>query len=453
MNVGQTAWRRWRGPLSIGVLDQGVMSGANLLLNITLARWMVPADYGAFAVAFAFLLVLSGPHSALLIDPLSVVGPRQFAGRYTSYARSLIAMHGLLMVPAALVMAVFFVFMQNVSLLSWFVALTVAMSSVLLLWLVRAICYLEMRPAAALTGSVLYGATLVPLLIWAHVTSRLSAPTAMLLMGVAGAMSGLCIIGLLGLLSTPWSSLEVRRVIHEHWVYGRWILAASVAHGASNGLYVPLVGALVGLEQTAVLRALQNLVLPLEKVLGGVAMVAYPSMAAQVALRGPSYLRRRGFIFLAANGGAAAVYCAAIAGSGAPLLALVYGEGYYGRYASLLWLIAAAAVVSAVAQSLGILVRVINRPQAVLWAKISAAAWLAAAGIFLVRGAGVTGAVLGLAGGSIAEIIALTLALGRVMYLSVEETTTSSGNEPADLYRDVASLETRVNLLNRNSNL
>ena len=414
------AWRRWRAPLSAGVLDQVVVSGANFVLNVLLARWMSPSNYGEFAIAFAVLLLVAGPHGALLTDPLNVVGVRRFYGRYPQYLRALLTLHAALTIPLGALIAAVALWSGATPHLpaAWLVTLGIVTPVVLLLWLLRGACYLELRPGGALTGSALYGIVLLGLVLLGHLGSWLTPPMAVVLMGVASALASLRIAASLGLLSPPWTSLDLPLVIHEHWSYGRWILGASLAHGVAYGLYVPLVGALVGLEQTAVLRALQNLVLPLQQVLTGITMVAYPSMSRQVVEHGPAYLRRRGPLFLLVGVGLATVYGIAIAALGRPLLGALYGTGYYAGYASLMSLIALAAIMTSVAQFLSILVRVMNQPRAVLWSKLAAAAWLAGPGLVLVRASGVSGAAWSLAGGSLAEALVLAFVLTRRVALA-----------------------------------
>jgi O-antigen/teichoic acid export membrane protein len=408
-------WRRWRVPLSIGVLDQAAVSATNFTVNILLARWMSPADYGAFAIAFATLLLVSGFHGALLTDPLSVIGSRRPVGLYSKYLRALLIIHAALTLPLGAVIAASGLLPRSIVDVppAWTAVLGFATPLVLLLWLLRAACYLPMRPGVALAGSLLYGIVFLIFLTWGHLAQWLTAPTALVLMGVASGWASLFIATRLELLSSSWAAIDIAGIAREHWAYGRWILGAAVAHGIAYGLYVPLVGMLVGLEQTAVLRALLNLTLPLQQVLAGIAMVAYPSMSRRVAERGIEYMRRRGPIFVLAGVGLATVYGLVITAFGRPLLVMMYGGGYYAAYASLIPLIAVAAVVTAVAQFLSILARVVNRPQAVLWSKLAAAAWLAGGGILLVRGSGVRGAVLGLTGGSLAEACVLAVALTR----------------------------------------
>src|SRR5258708_30826975 len=84
----------WRSAMSL--VDQGFTSGAGFGVNLLLARWMTPKAYGAFAVAFAGFLFVSGFHNVLLLEPLTVLGPSRHAGKLPAYFRAQIKVHGLL---------------------------------------------------------------------------------------------------------------------------------------------------------------------------------------------------------------------------------------------------------------------------------------------------------------------------------------------------------------------
>ncbi|MDR7400087.1 MAG: hypothetical protein QN144_12370, partial [Armatimonadota bacterium] len=70
--------RVWASRGLWAVADQGLFSGANFVVNVLLARWLSPAEYGAFAVALSIFYLLAGFHSAVLTEPMMVFG----AGRY-----------------------------------------------------------------------------------------------------------------------------------------------------------------------------------------------------------------------------------------------------------------------------------------------------------------------------------------------------------------------------------
>ena len=68
------ALRPWLGKGFWALLDQGLFSGANFLVNILLARWLPPEEYGAFAVAMSVFYLLAGFHTAVLTEPMMVFG-------------------------------------------------------------------------------------------------------------------------------------------------------------------------------------------------------------------------------------------------------------------------------------------------------------------------------------------------------------------------------------------
>src|SRR6266481_10036339 len=63
---------RWVTKGGLAILDQGLISGSNFLIGILLARWLVPAKYGAFSLAFSVFLLLSYVYHALLSEPQGV---------------------------------------------------------------------------------------------------------------------------------------------------------------------------------------------------------------------------------------------------------------------------------------------------------------------------------------------------------------------------------------------
>ena len=97
LGISKERLRFWGVRSGLAVLDQGLTSGASFLLNLFLARWLSAAEYGAFAVAFAGLLFLSGYHNVLLLEPMTVLGPARYSDQLTAY------LHAQFKVSAALV--------------------------------------------------------------------------------------------------------------------------------------------------------------------------------------------------------------------------------------------------------------------------------------------------------------------------------------------------------------
>src|SRR5256714_8136263 len=88
--------RRWGVQSVLAISDQGLTAAAGFGVNLVLARWLPAEAYGAFAVAFAGYLFVSGFHNVLLLEPLSVLGPARHADRLRLYFQAQIRVHGLL---------------------------------------------------------------------------------------------------------------------------------------------------------------------------------------------------------------------------------------------------------------------------------------------------------------------------------------------------------------------
>src|SRR5580704_2972757 len=88
--------RVWGMRSGFALLDQGLTSGAGFGVNLLLARWMPAEVYGAFVLAFAGFLFISGFYNVLLLDPMSVMGPSRHAERLPAYFRVQIAIHAVL---------------------------------------------------------------------------------------------------------------------------------------------------------------------------------------------------------------------------------------------------------------------------------------------------------------------------------------------------------------------
>jgi hypothetical protein len=78
-----------RLPRSIGkpgwaVIDQALFAFSNFALNLLLARWLSPNEYGIFADDYTALLLIATLHTALLTDPMLEIGPGKYRDRLSN---------------------------------------------------------------------------------------------------------------------------------------------------------------------------------------------------------------------------------------------------------------------------------------------------------------------------------------------------------------------------------
>src|SRR5882757_198478 len=107
MNIQGTLYKdvcasRWLKKISFAVLDQGLISGTNFTLGILLARWLSPSEYGIYALCFSAYLLISAIQQAIVLEPMSVLGPTQYQERYRAYVGTLVVMQPVLGILFAL---------------------------------------------------------------------------------------------------------------------------------------------------------------------------------------------------------------------------------------------------------------------------------------------------------------------------------------------------------------
>jgi O-antigen/teichoic acid export membrane protein len=274
--------RRWTVKGGLAVADQGFFSGTNFILNILLARWLSPEDYGAFAVAFSILVLLSSVHTALLTEPMLVFGRGKYADQQNKYFAMLIYGHiGVTLAFGGLTILGAFAAAGLIGRsLQWsLVGVGIATPMILLLWLVRKAFYVRLQPASAAAGGALYMTLLVASILVLRSYGRLSNFSAYLLMGgVAFIVS----IVFLAVLKPQWPIVgnpTAAIVVDDHWKYGRWALLLMIVNWMPWNLHILVLSLILSIREIAGLRALFNVILPVNHVLIALAGIGLPLFA------------------------------------------------------------------------------------------------------------------------------------------------------------------------------
>ena len=103
LSLPNLAHVRWlTGVGAWAVADQALVSIANFLFAILLARWLDPGEYGAFAAGYALLWFAWAFYKGLLLDPAMVFSTTRFGDDVKRYHSVLLLLHILLSLPLAL---------------------------------------------------------------------------------------------------------------------------------------------------------------------------------------------------------------------------------------------------------------------------------------------------------------------------------------------------------------
>ena len=401
--------KKWIGRGIWAIADQGLFALANVLLNVLMARWLTPHEYGAFAVAYSCFLFIGAFHTALLTEPLLVFGPGKYADQPRNYLSLLLRGHwiltavgSLLLITAGLVLRFNGVRPFSQALLG----LALATPFSLLMWFSRRAAYVRFQPRLATMASAGYLLLLVAGLIGLAGLHLVSIFSAMLTLSVAGAISGFWLMRRIHrALPDGENSITPMPVVTDHWRYGRWASATSVLMWVPLNLFFVVLAVLVNFEATGAFKALSNLVLPLLQTNAALGSLLLPAMA----LRARNHeqfkkLLRTALVLFAAG---ACIYSLAIGAFGGGLVHLIYG-GRYDSQANLLPLLLLIPLLDGAMVVLSNALRSLERPDRIFWAQLTIVVFLLTAGVGATRMSGLWGATAGLV---VAELLG-TIVLG-----------------------------------------
>ncbi|MCK4794486.1 MAG: hypothetical protein KAV87_62735 [Desulfobacteraceae bacterium] len=410
---GRKTALRWGPKITASVLDQAIFSSSNFILSILLARWLIPESYGAYAIVYSIFLFVSGIYNALLLEPMTVYGPSRHMDFLSGYFKSSFNLHVLitlglsgLVFIASVILAI-----RGNFLAQTLMGLAIAIPFMLLYWMIRRKCYIIGRPNLSVIGSMIYAVLILGGVFALWKTNLISPFLAFLLLAGASALVSVIVSRLLhsyihsnihgGEIRTPGS------VLAENLVYGRWLLASVIVFWLVNLVYIPLVGILIGLNLAGVMKAIQNLYLPVEQSLTAMGLLLLPWLSGNRKNRGDQIvLKIAGVVSLIASI-LALIYLLLMNLFGTFLLDALYNQPLYLAFAQLIPFIGVVAVLRAALFGFTLGVRAIEHSKATFYSYAAGAVASLSIGIFLVKTWGLPGAV----GGQVLSILVSLIVL------------------------------------------
>ena len=410
-------WRSWIQKGTLAVLDQGLISGSNFLISILLARWMSAAEYGAYALAFSIFLLFLVSYQALILEPMCVFGPAQYRECEPEYFGTLLRLHVVFTAVTVVIMLTSALAMWKLAMPLYLIGalhgVMLAAPCVLLFWLARRAFYLRLLPGGAVLGAVLYCVILMAGL-WIFYRHVLLSPfTAFLLMGIGAlAASFLLLFRLKPPLRRNAASPPLALVAQDHWRYGKWALAsAGVAWIPWNCTYI-LMGSFHGMAATAELKALLNLVLPMQQSFAAFSLLLIPYASRLAYDSGMSDVQRLSRRIACLFAAGAFAYWFLIIMFREQAIQLFYGGKYVNVVHLVPWVAIVSIMVGAV-QGHMIVLRGMQSPSSIFVVESCTSATCMAVGIPAIWIFGMRGAVAALLLCSVAGLIAAHLLLNR----------------------------------------
>jgi O-antigen/teichoic acid export membrane protein len=405
--------RSWITKGSLAIADQGLISGSNFLIGILLARWLIPTQYGAFSLAFSVFLLLSYVYQSLLAEPQAVFSGSTYSRCLRGYFKALLNIQCLVTLFGVVLLGssagIVYLSGKAQGLPGALAGVAIASPCILFFWLMRRAYYMNLVPSRAAIGAVLYCLLAISGLFFAYREALISPFSAYLVMAVAALATGLFLLSQISKALPPDLSPAptAAQAWHKHWDYGRWALAVSVVTWIPYYMYYPLVSAFSGMAQAGQLRALMNLALPIEQSYTALSILFLPYAARVCREKGISscgpLARKIAMLFVL---GALTYWAAMI-----PLRGIVFHVLYGGRYtevASLIPYVALGSTLWCAAFGPAILLRAIESPDSIFYARIASSALSLAVGIPATRAFGLWGVVASII---VANFVALMISV------------------------------------------
>jgi len=389
---------RWATKGGFAILDQALISGSNFLIGILLARWLIPAQYGAFSLAFSVFLLLSYVYQSLLSEPQGVFSGSTYRQCLRGYLKALLGIQAMVTVFGIILLggsaAVVYAMGKADGLPGALAGVAIASPCILFFWLLRRAYYMNLAPARAAMGAFIYFALVTGGLFVAYKQNLISPFSAYLLMAIGALGTGFFLLTQVNK-ALPADSVAgptAAQAWRKHWEYGRWALAVSVVTWIPYYMYYPLVSYFGGMAQAGQLRALMNLALPMEQSYTALSILFLPYAARVCREKGIQssgpLVRRITMLFVF---GALAYWAVLIPFKGLAFH-LLYG-GKYLEVASLIPYVALGTTLWSAAFGPAILLRAIESPDSIFYARIVASVLSLVVGVPATRAFGLWGVV------------------------------------------------------------
>jgi O-antigen/teichoic acid export membrane protein len=408
----------WAHKGGLTIIDQGLISGSNFLISVLLARWLTAEQYGAYAIAFGFFILLQLVYQSLVLEPMSVFGGSTYRGNLRGYIGSLLWIH----IALSLAICLVFGATAGASRLLGLPAgmpgalagVTIASPCVLFFWMARRSFYLQLSPNQAVAGAFVYASFVMGALWFFYQHHLLSAFTAFVLIAIGSLGTGsFLMLRLRTALRSEGSKLPTRAIWKQHWNYGAWALMSCFASWVPANIFYPILGSFTGMAQSGQLKALMNLTLPLEQSKAALSMLLLPYAAGvQHAKDDGSRAKVLSLRMTLLGVGMAVVYWALIIPLEKPLFHLLY-SGRYMEVAHQIPLVAVGSIFWSAAYGPALALRGMKSPASVFAAYTFSAVASLVIGIPATWAFGLTGGIWGNNVADIASFAAVAFLLHR----------------------------------------
>jgi O-antigen/teichoic acid export membrane protein len=410
MSLNTTAWprlvkglrRQFTGRETWALTDQAIVSATNFLTNVMLARFMGLREFGVFALAWMAVLFVNSLQSALIIAPMTSIGPKQEERDRPFYFGALVFQELVLVTGCfVLVYSVLKVsgnFARFSEIRQLALPLAIAAFAYQMQDFLRRYFFATSQSRRALLDDVLSYFSQLPILLILHYSGALNSATAL------WAMAGTSLLGLLpGLF---WfERIEFNRewigaITVRHWRISRWLSASTLMQWTSSNLFVIAAPFYYGAAAAGVLRASQNLMGVTHVWFQGLENVVPAETARRLRQGGTRQMLAYTRSILIKWGGLTLLFAVAMAVAPGFWLRLMYGPGMV-QYGYILQLYALLYLFIFVGGPMRAGLQALEFTVPVFWSYLAMTAFAVSFAVPMAKWLGLSGSLFGLIGSQI----------------------------------------------------
>jgi O-antigen/teichoic acid export membrane protein len=251
--------------MSWALLDQAMVSGANFLTGILLARYLGIREFGVFTLAWMTVLFANNLQVSLIISPMMSIGPKQTTKEGPAYFGAVFTQQlifsGFVSLLTLFGLKISTLFLLNWQLESLVLPLTTSIFFFMLQDFLRRYFFTVGRAYLAFVNDAV--SYIGQLVILVGLVMIMKLDSAVVLWVITATSVAAIVMGMFGLGKLSFDSSKLWPIAVRHWSFSSWITGSSLIQWAGSQGVLAMAAAFLGATSLGGIRAVFNLVAPI----------------------------------------------------------------------------------------------------------------------------------------------------------------------------------------------